>query len=90
MNPFFGRRLLGALQARDLVAVGTEGRSSCCAGRSTEAVAWQLTIEQLREEMVAIGAMTDEVAAVIALLDDPATTFLTQVTVAAWGQRPSA
>ncbi len=89
MNPFFGRCLLRALRDRNLVAIGTEGRSLCCSGGSTEAVAWRLTFEQLREELVAIGAMTDdEMAALFALLDDPAATFLTQVTVAAWGQRP--
>jgi hypothetical protein len=50
-----------------------------------------MAFEQLREELVATGEMTDDdVAAIIALLDDPAIAFLTQTTVAAWGQRPAA
>jgi ubiquinone/menaquinone biosynthesis C-methylase UbiE len=89
--PFYGRCLLGDLQARELTALGTEGRSMCISGGSAAAMAWQMTFEQLREELVATGEMTaDEVAAMISLLDDPTVTFLSQTTVAAWGQRPIA
>lgn len=91
MDPFYGRRLLGELRSRGLMALGSEGHSSCAVGGSPAATAWCLTIEQLREEIVDMEAMTDaEVTAIIALLSDPATTFLTQTTVAAWGQKPAA
>jgi SAM-dependent methyltransferase len=89
MDPFYGRRLLGELQGQGLVATGADGRSACCRGGSPESAAWRLTFEQLREELVEMGWMSDdEVAAIVALFDDPTTIFLTQTTVAAWGQRP--
>jgi SAM-dependent methyltransferase len=90
MDPFYGRRLLGEVQRQGLVATAAEGRAACRNGGSPVAVAWRLTFEQLREEIVATGAMgADEVSAIMALFDDPATIFLTQTTVAAWGQRPA-
>lgn len=89
-DPFYGRCLLRELHARGLAAVATEGRSACCQGKSAPAVACRLAFAQLREELIMTGELTGaEVDAILALLDDPATTFLTQTTVAAWGQRPS-
>jgi SAM-dependent methyltransferase len=86
-DSYFGRRLLGALRSRGLQAIATEGRSSCSPGGSPASIAWRLAFEQLREELVAMGALSDDdVSAVAALLDDPDTSFLTQTTIAAWGQ----
>jgi SAM-dependent methyltransferase len=90
-DPFYGRRVRGELRARGLVDVGTEGRVFCTEGGSPGAAAWRLTFEQLREELVATGAVAaDDVAAAIRLCDDPSLEFLSQATVAAWGQRPAA
>jgi hypothetical protein len=89
--PFYGRSLLGDLRVRQLTALGSEGRSTCSSGGSAPALAWRMTFEQLRDEPVTSGELSaDDVATVISLLDDPEVTFLTQTTVAAWGQRPVA
>ena len=49
------------------------------------------TIAMVLAELIASGELAaDEVAAMISLLDDPAIVFLSQTTVAAWGQRPLA
>jgi hypothetical protein len=89
-DPFYGRRLLGDLRARGLVDVATEGRIFCWSGGSAGATAWRLTLQQLREELIATGEFTaSELATAISLFDDPDVAFLSQVTIAAWGHRPA-
>jgi SAM-dependent methyltransferase len=89
-DPFYGRQLLSLLEGQGLVDIGAEGRSSVCSGNSAQAVAWRLTFEQLQEELLATSIITQqELSQGLALLSDPAFTFLSQVTVAAWGRQPS-
>jgi SAM-dependent methyltransferase len=90
-DPEYGRELLRALRSAGLTEIDAEGRVSLFAGGSAGAVAWQLTFEQLRDEIVAAGAASEgEIAEVIALLADPDLTLSSQVTMAAWGRRPVA
>lgn len=90
-DPFYGRRVFGALRAQGLAGLGSEGRLSALVGGSAGATAWRLTFEQLGDQIVATGALDhDDLAAVCHLLDDPAVGFLSQATVAGWGQRPPA
>jgi len=77
------------LQRSGLVECGAEGREFVCTTGSPGAVAWQLTFEQLGPEMLALGELDErELAAGIALADDPGFAFRSQWTVAAWGRRP--
>jgi len=84
----YGRDLIRAFRLVGLTGVDAEGRVSLCAGGAPGAVAWQLTFDQLRGEIVQAGAATEqEIADMVALLSDPDLTFASQVTMAAWGRR---
>jgi hypothetical protein len=49
----------------------------------------RLTLTQLREQLIAHGAVTAaEVDAVIGLCGDPRLAFMSPATIAAWGYRP--
>jgi hypothetical protein len=49
----------------------------------------RLTIEKLREPILASGTVTgEEFAQAVAALQDPDTTVVAPMTVAAWGRRP--
>ncbi len=51
----------------------------------------RLTIEKLREPVLAAGAVTaEEFAQAVAALQDPDVTVVAPMTVAAWGRRPLA
>jgi SAM-dependent methyltransferase len=85
----FGRRLLDLLEAAGLTHIGTAGRSALWHGGSVFARALQLTFLQLGEE---IQSTTDVTAGDLSdmqdLLADPGFTMVSQLVVAAWGQRP--
>jgi SAM-dependent methyltransferase len=85
----FGRGLYGLLQSGGLIAVGVEAREFVCTAGSPGSDAWRLTFAQLGDEILASGLVdARELRAGIALADDPAFAFRSQLTVAAWGQRP--
>lgn len=87
----YGRRLYGALPGVGLVDVAAEGRLAAAQGGSAASRFWRLTVEQLREGLLAAGLIAaEELARYEALLDDPAVTYLLPMAVAAWGQRPAA
>ena len=86
-DPGYGRRLLGDFQAAGLADIGTEGRATIWPGGSAGAMAWQLTFEQLKPEMAALGLDQPTIAAAIAACQDPDFSFMSQLTIAAWGQR---
>lgn len=91
MDPFYGRRALADLRAHGLRELGSEGRISCWAGGTGGTVAWRLTFERLREEMLDTGLLSsDELTTAIRILDNPGLTLLSQAVVAAWGRRPDA
>ena len=85
----YGRRLAGDVAAAGLVECGCEGRAGMWRGGDAGGRAWRLMLGQLRQPIVASGrVLKDEVEQVLELLADPAFSFLSQTTVAAWGRRP--
>jgi SAM-dependent methyltransferase len=87
----YGRRLAGELAAAGLVDCGCEGRATMWRGGEAGGRVWRLTFEQLREPIVASGRVSAaELDRVLGLCEDPALSFLSQVTVAAWGRRAAA
>src|ERR1700735_3015906 len=54
-DPEYGRVLLAGLAAAGLADIGTEGHVRLWPGGSPGATAWQLTFEQLRSDMAALG-----------------------------------
>ena len=86
-DPWYGRRLHDDLTGAGLVGVATDGRCQIWPGGSAGARAWQLTFEQLRHAMVELGTSSNVVDTAIGVLADPTRTFMSQVTMAAWGFR---
>jgi SAM-dependent methyltransferase len=86
----YGRRLLGDLIELGLVDVQAEGRCPIVRGGSPLAAQFlRLTVEKLREPMLAQGAVTEETYKdAVTALEDPAVTIVAPMTVAAWGWRP--
>lgn len=86
----YGRRAMGDLAAVGLVDVQAEGRCPIVRGGTPLAADFlRLTIEKLREPVLAGGAVTaEEFAEALAALQDPNTTVVAPMTVAAWGRRP--
>ena len=85
----YGRRAPGDLMAAGLVDVQAEGRTPIVLGGSPLAAHFlRLTIEKLREPVLAAGGVTEaEFAEAVAALNDPAVTVVAPMTVAAWGWR---
>jgi SAM-dependent methyltransferase len=86
-DPEYGRQLLSDLRAAGLADIGTEGRVRLWPGGSAAASAWRLTFEQLQPDMTARGLEPATIAAAIRACQDPRFAFMSQVTMAAWGQR---
>src|ERR1700728_1035614 len=87
-DPEYGRVLLAGLAAAGLADIGTEGHVRLWPGGSPGATAWQLTFEQLRSDMAAVGLDDAMIASAIEAYQDPGFTFMSQVTMTAWGQLP--
>lgn len=89
-DPYCGRRIAGNLSKVGLSNVGCEGRAWTWRGGQPGGRVWQLTFMQLRDQMVTSGLVpAGEVDAVIELCEDPKLRFTSQITMAAWGQRPA-
>ena len=86
----YGRRAMRDLAAVGLAEVQAEGRCPIVRGGSPLAAGFlRLTLEKLREPVLAAGAVSeDEFAQAVAALQDPGTTVVAPMTVAAWGRRP--
>jgi SAM-dependent methyltransferase len=88
-DPYYGRRLAGDLADAGLADIGCEGRASMWRGGEVGGALWRLTINQLREPMVATGLVTaTDLDAAVALSDDPAFSSVSPVVMAARGRRP--
>lgn len=85
----YGRRVMGDLAAVDLQDVHAEGRCPIVRGGTPLAADFlRLTLEKLREPVLAGGAVTpEEFAEAVAALQDPNVTVVAPMTVAAWGRR---
>jgi SAM-dependent methyltransferase len=87
-DPNFGRRLPSVLEAAGLREVHAEGRVCVIRGGTPETAFFHLTLTALREAMVAGDLVSEEdVDNELAMLGDPATTFLSPTLVAGWGRR---
>ncbi len=87
-DPCYGRLLLADVAAAGLADAGSDAHVRSWRGGSPGATAWRLTFEQLRRDMAALGLDDATIAAAIAACEDPGFTFMSQVTMTAWGQRP--
>ncbi len=84
----WGRSLYRRLRAQGLVDVGMEGHLAVWEGESLGARLNAANFEQIREEAVKAGFITnEEVAQTLALLDDPDFAISAPVLFTAWGRR---
>lgn len=88
-DPSYGARLAGDLRAAGLVDVYSEPVASEGPGDSLIARILSLTVERLRDWMLALGSGHEEIDEARRLLEDPATTFRSQTTYLAHGRRPA-
>jgi SAM-dependent methyltransferase len=87
-DPFYGRRVGGDLEDAGLTDTGTDGRATMWRGGGPGGRIWRLSIEQLREEIVALDLLSPtEFEAALALCDDPSLMVMSPVMMAAWGRR---
>jgi len=88
-DPYFGRRLIGELEAAGLDDVSAEGRVRVVQGGTPDTAFFGLSLVSLRAALVDAGTIEDaEVDEALARLDDPNEVMLTPVMVAAVGRRP--
>jgi len=84
----WGRSLYRRLRTHGLANVGMEGYVVVWEGRSPGARLMRANFEQIREEAVNAGFITNqEVAQVLTLLDDLDFVFSTNIMFTAWGRR---
>jgi SAM-dependent methyltransferase len=88
-DPGYGRRLSSDLEAAGLVDVHADSIARSYPGGSLPSRLVSLTIERLRERLVAVGADTDEIDEARRLLETPATRVTTPTTCLAHGRRPA-
>lgn len=88
---YYGRRLYGDLCALGLDGVDAEGHSGMVRGGSPVAVLRGLTLERLRERLIATGRLdAEEIVELRERFDSPESLWLSETGVAAWGRRPPA
>ena len=86
----FGRKLPTELEALGLEDVQAEGRVRLIRSATPDTAFFRLSLESLREPVVASGRTTDaEVDAMLADIDQPGRTFLSPILVACSGRRPA-
>ena len=87
-DPGYGARLYGDLRAAGLVDVHADHIARCYPGGSLPSRLLSLTLERMRDQMVAFGADSGEINEVRRLLEDPASTFTPPTTCVSHGRRP--
>jgi hypothetical protein len=88
-DPEFGRKLPTELEALGLEDVQAEGRVRVIRGRTPNTAFFRLSLESLRDGLVASGrASAEEIEGMLADIDEPGRTFLSPVLVACHGRRP--
>jgi ubiquinone/menaquinone biosynthesis C-methylase UbiE len=87
-NLAWGRTLYKRLQALDLLEVGMEGYVEVWKGKSPGAISMRVNFEQIQEEAVDAGLITnEEFMQALMLLDDPDFAYSAPVLFTAWGRR---
>jgi ubiquinone/menaquinone biosynthesis C-methylase UbiE len=85
----WGRSLYRRLQAHGLANVGMEGYMAVREGKSPGISVMRANFEQIRQEAVNAGFITnEEVDQVLTLLDDPDFAVSSYIMFTAWGRRP--
>jgi SAM-dependent methyltransferase len=87
-DPGYGGRLLGDLEALDLVDLHAEAVGRSWPGGAVGPRLFAGTLERLADRIVALGASVDDLSAAQRLLRDPTVTFRSPTITAAWGRRP--
>jgi hypothetical protein len=82
-----GARLVGDLRAAGLVDVAANYYADCKRGGSLVPRLLSLTVERLREQMIALGAVGEEIDEAQRLLEDPANTITGPARCVARAQR---
>jgi hypothetical protein len=87
----YGRSLPARMEALGMQEIGAEGRVFRWTGGSPGAWVIRAGLEQLREDILATGRISEEeYAADLARFDDPAFAFTSPLMWAVWGRRPAA
>ena len=87
---YAGRRLYGEYRALRLEHIGVEGRVFMVQGGSAPAEVWRLTAEQVRERIVAEGAISAaDMQHLLKLMRDPDFAWMEGAVMAAWGRKPT-
>ncbi len=90
-NTRYGRDLAARLRAHGLVDIRAEGRMAMWQGGSAGARLFRANFEQLREELLRLGLLTQvELDDEVARLDDPRSLFPSPVMWTVYGRRPPA
>ena len=85
----WGRSLYRRLRAHGLVNVGMDGYLGLREGRSPGAHLMHANFEQIRQEAITTGLVTnEEVEYMLALLDDPDFAVSSSMLFTAWGRQP--
>ena len=87
-DPGYGARLCGDLLAAGLVDVQAEYEARCEPGGLISSRLMSLTLERLRDRMIALGADSDEIDEARQLLEDPANTINSPTSCMARARRP--
>ena len=90
MNCRYGRRLYSDLAAAGLIDLGVEGRAHLIRGANDgSGAAWlRLTVEKVRDRLIANGIAEVQLHEALGLLDDPSFNAPSALTIAVWGRRP--
>ena len=82
-----GRRLAALLGGAGLEDVGVEAVGGCVAGGSLPCQIMALTLERVRERLLAMDVSTGDLETALVELRSPARTFVTPTVWTAWGRR---
>jgi SAM-dependent methyltransferase len=88
-DPAYGARLCGDLQSVGLTGVRGDYFDSSAPGGSLAARLLSLSLERLRERMVALGAANEEIDEARRLLENPASTIRSATSCIARARRPA-
>ena len=88
-DPEYGPKLVHELEAVGLEAVEAAGRARVYRGGSPGTAFTRLSLDALRDALVAAEALTEEeIEQALARVDDPEIVFTSPLMIAAWGRKP--
>jgi SAM-dependent methyltransferase len=88
-DPYLGRRLLGALERRELTETAAEGQLLVMRADHPGAAFYRLSLVSLRDAIAQRGKVTDaEIDEALATIDSGDVTMVSPTMIAAWGRSP--